>query len=581
MTNITRDQAQSIIRNAPQGTDPRAVLDELVKRGHTIEGVDMGQARTRVASQMTDQEVKQKQSFRERTASVLDSVFGGGTIGSAIGRSFARSRVDKMVKEGQMFSPEQQRFIEESFKKRTGKDIDVSPEATAKQIKESIKGPSFKEIAGDVARVGATFIPVGRATTAGAKLLQGVGIKKGAQFVSSVLAGGAAGAAIDITEDIKNGRDVGLGYATLFGAGIPATTPVVKALGRATTRLAGKFGSEVSGALTGTSAETVEQAFNAAKKGGKELDSFTNALRGKTTPERLAQTLRDNTQIINTQRQTLFKETLSELGEEVVDTQPAKDKFFSMLDDAKIFLNEDGTLNFAKAGKLKLVPQAQTKIQQAFAEVADLPPRATLVEVDDARQAIKALSLTGDDASANLGNKLIDDAVRSVRTAGEQVQGYGQMLDEFAETSQFLDDLQKGLAATDQRTIDQTYRRMATALKTNNEQRMALVRELDRVTDGAILSQISGQQLSEAMPRGIFRQIAAGMAGGALLTGGLSQSMIPALVLASPRATGEFVRALGLTAKQTDLLIKSISQARFALVKAGIIGAAVVEDDSQ
>ena len=576
MTNISQDQIKNILNNAPQGSNPRAVLDELVKRGHTIEGVDMDRARKQVASTMTNQEVKKKVSFRERTASVLDSVFGGGKIGSAIGTSIARSQVKDSTTGP---SDEERRFAEQSFKQRTGKDIDFSRETQTQDIKDSMTGPSKKEIVGDVARVGATFVPVGKLAGAGTKLLQGMGIKKGAQYLAGIAAGGTAGAAIDLTEDIKHDRKLSLGLGSLIGAGIPAATPVAAAIGRVSARMVGKFGSEISGALTGTSAETLEQAFTAAKKGGKELDAFTDALRGKTTPERLAQTLRDNTQIINTQRQTLFKETLTELGDEIVDTKTAKDSFFSMLDEAKIHFNENGTLNFSKSGKLKLVPQAQTKIHQAFKEIADLPPTATLEEIDDVRQAIKALSLTGDDASANLGNKLIDDAVRSVRKAGEQVDGYGQMLDEFGETSQFLDDLQKGLAATDKRTIDQTYRRMATALKTNNEQRMALVRELDEITDGAILSQISGQQLAEMMPRGIFRQIAAGMAGGAVLTGGLSQSMLPALVFASPRVTGEFVRALGLTAKQTGVMINSIAQARNALIKVGIIGAVVADDD--
>lgn len=619
MKNITRDQVQVIIQNAPPGTDPRAVLDEFVKRGYTIEGVDMQQAQERVATQMTPQEVEQKVSLREKTGSVLNAVFGGGKIGEAIGTKIAKSKFE--ADDSGMSEADRQR-AEQVFKQRTGKEADFSLEAQEQEIKESMKGPKASQVLGDIARTAATFFPVGKGATAISKVAQGMGISKGAaNYLGAIISGGAAGATVDVSEDVAADRNVALGMGTAFGAGLPAASPVAKALARVTARVVGKGAAEISGALTGTSAETLEQAFYASKTGGKELDSFTAAMRGKTTPEKLAMALRENTEVINTQRQTLFKETLAELGDEVVETQAAKAEFRKLLKQSGIKIQKakfstEGvgtktlnlrdtdslTLDLRKVGKdeptlkeiarlraeaplelnfdgskLKLTPQAQKKINEAFSELESLPDKVSLTEIDNTRQAIKALSLTGDDASANLGNKLIDDAVRSARQAGEQVDGYGPMLDEFGETSQFLEDLQKGLMATDQRTIDQTYRRMATALKTNNEQRMALVRELDEITDGAILSQIAGQQLSEAMPRGIFRQIAAGIAGGAVLTGGMSQSLVPALVFASPRVTGEFVRALGMGAAQADEMIKAIANARDLFIKAGIITTTIPE----
>ena len=587
MATISRDQAQIIIQNAPQGTDPRAILDELVKRGHTIEGVDMQMAQERVAGKMTPQEVEKTVSIRDRVANVTNMVFGGRKIGEALGTQLVKGvqpqearGIPRVGFESEnALSDEERARAEQIFRRRTGRDIDFSRETELQDVRESVTGPSGKEVAGDVARVGSTFFPIGKIAGLGTRALQTVGLRRGAQTVGNVIAGGAGGAAIDLSEGIASDRDLGLGFGTLFGAGIPAAAPVAAAIGRTTARLTGKFGSEISGALTGTSAETVEQAFRAAKEGGEELDNFTAALRGKTTPEKLAQQLRDNTQVINTQRQTLFRETLAELGEETVNTNVAKVVFADQLADAGITVNNN-VLDFS-GSKLKLVPSAQSKIQTAYDEIVALDDIVTLEQIDTTRQALKALQLTGDEPAANLANKLHDDAVRGTRKAGEQVDGYGQMLDEFAETSEFLDELQRGLSSGDQKTIDQTYRRMATALKTNNEQRMALIRELDEVTDGSILSSISGQQLSETMPRGIFRQIAAGIAGGAVLTGGLSQGMIPALVFASPRVTGEVVKALGLTARQTTLLVNAIVDARNVLIKIGAISGAVIDPSDQ
>ena len=492
----------------------------------------------------------QDSRFLGGTQDALGSVFGGGNIGEAIGTQIAKRS---------------------SGGRELQRQVDAG-ETTQESVGDTLTAPSATEVAGDVGRTALNFAPIGRLAQ-GAKAVGtalGIGAKT-AGVGGNIVAGGATGAAFDVAEDVAENRDIGLGGGTIFGAGLPVASPIIGAIGRATAKGAGFVGREITGALTGTSAETLEQAFFASKAGGKDLNAFTNSMRGKTTPEGLANALTDNIGIVNQKRQTLFKATLQELGGEIVETNSAKVSFQSVLDDAKIAVKEDGTLDFSNSGKLKLVKQAQTKVEQAYEELLSLPPTATLEQVDDARQAIKALSLTGDDPSAKLGNKIIDDAVRSVRAAGEDVTGYGQMLDEFGETSSFLEEIQRGLSAKDTATIDQTYRRMATALKTNNEQRMALVRELDEVTDGAILSGIAGQQLNEFLPRGIFRQIAAGIAGGAAITGTVSPALIPALVLASPRIVGEFVRSLGIGAAKADIIIESIKEAQSVLIKAGII----------
>lgn len=479
-----------------------------------------------------------------KTQNVLDTVFGGGKIGEAIGTKIAEHTV----------SPEAKQFVE--------------------------PGPSGSQIAGDVARTALTFAPVGRLGTLAAKGLGSLGIGKAATVAGNVLAGGATGAAFDVADSVTNNRDISLGAGTFIGAGIPAASPVAKALARATSKVLGRGVSEITGALTGTSAETVQQAFESAKTGGKELTQFTDALRGATTPEKLVEATRTNIQKIASQRQKLFSETLSELGNEVVETGSAKTNFTNSLSDVGITV-KNGVLDFSKS-KLKLVPTAQSKLNTAFQEINSLPDSVTLGELDTTRQAVKAVSkIAGDDPSANLANKLVDDGTRAIRHAGEDVQGYGQMLDEFGETSEFLGEIERGLSTGNKKTVDQAYRRMATALKTNNEQRMALVRELDSATDGAILSQISGQQLSEAMPRGIFRQISAGIAGGAAVTGGLNPALLPGLLFASPRVVGEFARSLGIGARKSQLIIGAINDARSVLLKSGIISGVELKSDNK
>lgn len=543
---LSQQQVRNILDNAPAGSDKVEILDGLVSRGYELEGVNMEQAKTRVAPV----ESEASDSFLEKAGDGLDAVFGGGKIGDAIGTSY----VKHLTPQGRELT----RQLE-------------AGEISQETYDATLKGPSAKQIAGDTARVASNFVPIGRAAGLATKGLQSVGINRGVNTAGNIAAGTAAGAAIDTTTDIAAGDDISLGLETVIGAGLPASSPFVGALRRALGKGSAVATSEIGGALTGTSAETLEQAFIAAKAGGKQLDEYTEALRGEVTPEGLVENLRTSISEISSSRQNLFRDTLSELQDETVSTEIAKNSFVKNLADARVRINPNLTLNFNDS-KLKLVTNAQTKIETAWQELSKLPENVSLIELDTTRQAIKGLTLAGDDPSANLANKLVEDAARSTRSAGEQVSGYKEMLDQFAESSEFLDELTRGLSSGERATIDQTYRRMATALKTNNEQRMALVRELDQMTDGSILSGVAGQQLSEAMPRGIFRQISAGIAGGALLTGGVSAGLLPALVLASPRVTGEFVRALGIGSRKADIAIEAIEETRNVLLKAGIIG---------
>ena len=487
-----------------------------------------------------------------KTQTALNTVFGGAKIGEAIGTQIA-----KRTPGGR----ELQRQIDDG-------EVDQSAIST-------LTSPSGKEIAGDVARTALTFAPVGRLAQGAKAVGSALGITgKTAAVGSNIIAGGTTGAAFDVAEDVSENRDIALGGGTFFGAGIPAAAPLIGAISRVTARIAGRGASEITGKLTGTSSETVEQAFIASRAGGQQLDELTASLRGQTTPEELVNSMRESVAIVSQNRSQLFSETLSELSNEVVTTNVARDSFKETLEGVGITINDNNTLNFAN-NKLRNVTEAQKKITQAWEEISSMPDQLAIKDLDVTRQAVKAIKeIAGDDPSANLANMLIEDATRSVRKAGEQVEGYGTMLDNFGESSEFLTELQKSISSGDNVSIDQAYRRIATTLKTNNEQRMALVRELDEATDGALLSKITGQQLSEALPRGLVGTYLAPVLAGGVIAGGVTPAIIPGLLLASPRAVGEFSRALGIGAAKADAFIDAIAEARGFLIKTGaIVGA--------
>jgi hypothetical protein len=340
--------------------------------------------------------------------------------------------------------------------------------------------------------------------------------------------------------------------------------PVAGAVASKATQLPARGVSEIQGALTGTSGETIRQAFNAARAGGKELDEFTSALRGKTTPEQLVNRLREGTEQINAEKSARFGQMIETIGDQPVTTTNIASEVAQDLQKIGVKINGDGSLNFSES-KFRTVPQAATKLQAMYDEVLRLGDQQTVKGVDTSRQALAALMMTGDDASAKTANMAITGAINRVRTAGKSVKGYGEALTQFGDDSEFLNEITRALSSGDKATIDTAYRKLATTLKTNNEQRRNLLSELDQATGGYILSAVAGQQLSEELPRGIFRQIAAGMAGVSVATGGVSAGLLPALVFASPRVTGEVLRALGIAAGKVDGLLGAFSKVKAEL----------------
>lgn len=549
MATLTRQEVEQMLANKPENVTNEQVIKSLSSRGYEIEGLTLP----------SQQKIENTNggNFLQKTGETLGNVFGGNVVGQAIGRQIAKGNLGETV----------QKFA-------VGKDLSPEEEALVEA------GPSGKEVVADIGRSALTFAPVGKVAGLVTKGLGKLGIGAGAKTIGQAVSGGVTGGLADIAVSVSEGGEANLGLGATLGAGIPVASPIVGAIGKASAKLAGRGASELTGKLTGTSQETVEQAFLSSRKGGKDMEAFTNALRGKTSPEKLVNNMRESIALISSQRSQLYSDTLDELAGVTVSTQPAKDNFRKTLESVGITVNNDNTLNFAN-NKLRTVPTAQAKLQQAWEEIMKMPETQTLKEIDTTRQAVKGIkSIAGDDPSANLANMLVEDATRSVRLAGEQVDGYGKMLDNFGETSEFLTELEKGVSSGDKSTIDQAYRRIATTLKTNNEQRMSLVKELDEATGGSLLADISGQQLSEDLPRGLVGTYLAPVIAGGAIAGGVSPAIIPSLLLASPRAVGEFARALGLGVAKTEALIDAVAETKSLLIKAGALTGAEIDNTS-
>lgn len=130
-----------------------------------------------------------KKSFSEKTAGVLDTIFGGGKIGEAIGTKIAEARA----------TPEEKQFI--------------------------APGPSAGEVAGSALRSAALFTPVGEVAGGLTAAARAVGLSKGASALGKIGAGALAGEAFDIASNLEEGKTgtevLKPGAGTAIGAALP------------------------------------------------------------------------------------------------------------------------------------------------------------------------------------------------------------------------------------------------------------------------------------------------------------------------------------------------------------------------
>jgi len=196
----------------------------------------------------------------EKTGNVLNNIFGGGTIGEAIGTGIAKMRA----------TPDEKQYI--------------------------TPGPSGKEVLGDVGRVALNFAPVGKVATGiktGATAL-GIGSKL-AKPIAQIGTGAAVGYGADVTTKLAEGQEDPFkpSLGTAVGAGIgalPVVGGAVKTGAKAVLPKSPNIMNRVV-RLTPTDANKFERI--AGKKHGQYLTETGNLY----TPEKVAE--KEATKFVN------------------------------------------------------------------------------------------------------------------------------------------------------------------------------------------------------------------------------------------------------------------------------------------
>ena len=318
----------------------------------------------------------------------------------------------------------------------------------------------------------------------------------------------------------------------------------------------GKVAGEALGVGTGAGFGSIKEGLNATTKGGDASKAFYDGLRGNTTPEDIVTQAKGALDDVIQKRTDSYKTDLSKIAGDTkaYDISPIIKELQDQMTKFNINEKASGELDFSRS-TLRFNKPAQADVNTIYNEMKNFGTQQgdrTAVGIDSLKRAFGDLYTPSSEARAFV------QAVKSkTRNVLSQVPGYDKLSSDFANSTETINDVRKGLSLGDKAMVETSFKKLVSALRQNNEYRKAFVQDLDNATGGQLLPKIAGQQLNSVLPRGLAKYGAE--AGGIIqLAHGLSLPLLFSMVSTSPRLVGEFIGALGLTKKATASLVKII-----------------------
>jgi hypothetical protein len=394
--------------------------------------------------------------------------------------------------------------------------------------------------------------------------------------VKNTLATDPIGAAADVASLLSGGEAAvgrlgATGLSKGLGVASKLSNPVTPLVGAA--RVVGPAVPAVTkallGATTGTSSDTIGEAYRASRAGGSEKKAFLDNLRGNESQDAVIGQARSAVKNIADARRTQYQNDMRAIGanKTPIDFNPIEQKMQDVVDSA-----------FYKSHQ-KASPETMAKLR-AMGDKIDEWSRDP--SIHDA-EGIDALKQVIDDMMPSFteaGNS--ERVVTAVRNAikdeiVKQVPEYSQAMKSFETSKSAQNEIERSLSLRKGNTTDQALRKLQSLTRNNaNTNYGGRVKSADILKNagaGELMPSLAGQALGTAMPRGIMKSVAgAGLLSGAAL---LNPAILAALPLTSPRLIGELSAATGSTAKQLSRLPKPSRKALLisrALGGGGLLG---------
>jgi hypothetical protein len=342
-------------------------------------------------------------------------------------------------------------------------------------------------------------------------------------------AGAAAGGA---AAGLVNPDDIGTG--AVIGGALPVG---VKAAGMAGSGL--RSASEhILGKMTGTSAETLREAFRAGKTGA---DDFLKNMRGEVQFDDIVTSAKQGLQAMRAERGAAYRGGM-------VDIKADK----SVLDMAPITQALQGVKS-SGLFKGKVINQKAGGTIDEISQIVDDWAKSPAAEfhtpegLDALKQAIGDIRDSTDFSTP--ARRAADNVYNAIKSQIEkQAPKYSEVMKDYAQASETIKEIEKALSLGNKKSKDEAMRKLQSLMRnnanTNYGNRLDLAKTLEEKGGVSLNPSIAGQALSSWTPRGLQ-----GLAtGGAAPVMAMMGSPVAALGLAvgsSPRIVGEAAYSAG------------------------------------
>lgn len=334
--------------------------------------------------------------------------------------------------------------------------------------------------------------------------------------------------------------------AGVIGAILPAGFSAVgKAVGGA-----GRLASEALGRSTGAGSAAIREVFERPEVIGfarKGTDAITDL-----TDQALEGAQKGLTRLTEKRGQAYVKE--------LTKIKANKEPMMEIVGDAIMRADEalaEASVKFKKGAVLpsnafrdSSIEQGKNAVTKAYRTLKlwrDYTP-AGLDSLKKKLNQFKRSVANTTDGSYSVIKKMSDRVDDGLKT---YVPNYRKMTSQYAEASDFLDEVKSALSLRDTNAKDTAIRKLMSALRQNNEMRLEFLRTLGKEAGQDVVGKITGATLAPLQPRGI-----AGGTSTLGTIGSFSVGSIPGLLLylsaSSPRLVGEAVALAGQIRKAAD-----------------------------
>lgn len=295
----------------------------------------------------------------------------------------------------------------------------------------------------------------------------------------------------------------------------------------------------IIGMTTGTGRQATRVALT------QNTQAFRDAMRGKIDDMDIVNDAREALDDLRQQRSAHYQQQLSQIkaNNRFLHMKPVRVRLESLMGNYRVKVGPEGELDFAASAIGK-------RDQGDIAEIADLVRNWK----DNSILGMDALKRRLDDfySDSRQSRAFVKGLSKEVKSQLKDVPGYGEMTADYAAASELIKMIDKELSLGQQPGT--TVRKLANALNQNNRYRQTILEALDQAGGSQTVEKIAGSALSDVVPRGIIRSL---VGGGLIYSAGSGVNVLPAVLLASPRAMGEALTAVSAIKRGVAQLAKS------------------------